>query len=161
VQVGLTRSDGSPPEDNLEGLMISSYYNLFNNAVVTVFVNRTNQNKRVNLNYQNLDPAKPINYVIPYVTSSTKDLTAYAALDVEDTLEIPSKSIVTVVSMHITPGDLEPDGDVDIDDVIIMASQWLQKGSELSADISVPTDGTVDLKDFRVLSRNWLYGTTL
>jgi hypothetical protein len=160
-QVGLTRSDGSPPEDNLEGLMISSYYNLFNNAVVTVFVNRTNQNKRVNLNYQNLDPAKPINYVIPYVTSSTKDLTAYAALDVEDTLEIPSKSIVTVVSMHITPGDLEPDGDVDIDDVIIMASQWLQKGSELSADISVPTDGTVDLKDFRVLSRNWLYGTTL
>jgi hypothetical protein len=88
-------------------------------------------------------------------------LTAYAALDVEDTLEIPSKSIVTVVSMHITPGDLEPDGDVDIDDVIIMASQWLQKGSELSADISVPTDGTVDLKDFRVLSRNWLYGTTL
>jgi O-glycosyl hydrolase len=159
-QIGLTRSDTSPPENNLEGLMVSSYYNTFNNAVVTVFVNRANQNKRVNLNYQNLLPAKPINYVVPYVTSSTDDLAAYAALNVGDTLEIPSKSIVTVVSMHITPGDLEPDGDVDIDDVVIMASQWLQAGSGLSADISVPADGTVNLRDFQVLSGNWLYGTT-
>jgi hypothetical protein len=40
-----------------------------------------------------------------------------------------------------------------------MASQWLQTGSGLSANISVPADGTVNLKDFLVLSGNWLYGT--
>jgi hypothetical protein len=139
--------------------MISSYYDPNDAVVATVFVNWTNSNKLVELNYNNLPADKPINYIVPYVTSSTDDLTAYAALNVEDTLEIPSKSVVTVVSMHITLGDLEPDGDVDIDDVLIMASQWLQTGSGLSANISVPADGTVNLKDFLVLSGNWLYGT--
>lgn len=135
-QVGLVRSDASPPENNLEGLMVSSYYNLFNNAVVTIFVNRASQNKRVDLNYQNLPPGKPINYVIPYVTSFTDDLTAFTVLDTDDTIDIPSKSIVTIVSMNIVPGDLEPDGDVDIDDFVILASQWLQSPSVPSADIA-------------------------
>jgi O-glycosyl hydrolase len=159
-QVGLTRSDGSPPENNLEGLMVSSYYNLFNNAVVTVFVNRANQNKRVDLLYQNLDPAKPINHVVPYVTSSADDLAAYAALDVGDTLEIPSKSVVTVVSMHIIPGDFEPDGDVDIDDFLILVSQWLQPPSVSGEDIAPnPLDGVIDLKDFAVFAKHYFEGT--
>ena len=157
--INVLRSDGATPDDTVEGLMISSYYDPNDAVVATVFVNWTNSNKLVELNYNNLPADKPINYIVPYVTSSTDDLTAYAALNVEDTLEIPSKSVVTVVSMHITLGDLEPDGDVDIDDVLIMASQWLQTGSGLSANISVPADGTVNLKDFLVLSGNWLYGT--
>jgi hypothetical protein len=84
-------------------------------------------------------------------------LPAYAALDVEDTLEIPSKSIVTVVSMHITPGDLEPDGDVDIDDFLILTSQWLQPPLVPWADIAPdPLDGIIDLKDFAVFAEHYL-----
>jgi hypothetical protein len=59
--------------------------------------------------------------------------------------------------MNIVPGDLEPDGDVDIDDFVILASQWLQSPSVPSADIAPdPLDGMVDLKDFAVFAQHYL-----
>lgn len=160
-RVATTRSDGAAPADNTEGLMVSSYYNLFNDFVVTVFVNRANQNKRVDLNYLNLPSGKEINYAVGYVTSSTGDLTAYNALSGEETINVPLKSIVTIVSMHVIPGDSEPDGDVDGDDLLNMAGQWLQTGAGLTADIAPdPVDGTVNVLDLGKLSKHWLEGVT-
>ena len=55
-------------------------------------------------------------------------------------------------------GDLEPDGDVDPEDMKTLAAQWLQTG-DLSADIpAIGGDGTVNLIDFARMSRNWLTG---
>lgn len=51
-------------------------------------------------------------------------------------------------------GDLDVDGTVDINDVCIMAGEWL--GSGVLADIEpVSGDGIVNLEDFAVLASNW------
>ena len=64
--------------------------------------------------------------------------------------------------MNVIPGDFEPDGDVDVDDLMIMAGQWLDNGENLQSDIAPsPADGTVNLKDFAELSRHWLENTSL
>jgi subtilisin family serine protease len=55
------------------------------------------------------------------------------------------------------PGDFEPDCDVDFNDLMIMASQWLQSPGTPSADIN--QDGTVNFSDFAVLANHWLQGT--
>jgi len=160
-RIDITRSDGATPDDTTEGLMVSSYYNEQNSVIATVFVNWTGVSKILDVNYMNLPTDKTINYIIPYVTSSSGDLTAYNKLSGDDTIEIPPRSVVTIVSMHVTGGDIEPDGDVDIDDVRIMASQWLQTAAGLTADIAPePVDGTVNFEDFVELAKNWTYGTT-
>lgn len=160
-RIDITRSDGATPDDMVEDLMVSSYYHEPNSIIATVFVNWDDQTKLVEINYLNLPTDKTINYIIPYVTSSSVDLTAYNKLSADDTIEIPSRSVVTIVSMHVTPGDLEPDCDVDIDDIRIMASQWLQTAAGLTADIAPkPVDETVNFKDFVELAKNWAYGIT-
>ena len=158
VRLEVQRSDLAPPEDTVEDLMVSSYYHEPNSVVATVFVNRSYQSKLVQVDHLNLPTGKIINYIIPYVTSSSGDLTAYNKLSVDDTIEIPSRSVVTIVSMHVTPGDLEPDGDVDIDDVKIMAGQWLQAGNLISDIAPEPLDGVVNQLDLAELSKNWLAG---
>ena len=55
--------------------------------------------------------------------------------------------------------DFEPDGDVDINDLIFMAEHWMEDSS--IADIEPSGgDGVVNLRDFSVLTRHWLEGTT-
>ena len=158
-RIDITRSDGATPGNTVEDLMISSYYNEPNSIVATVFVNWDNQTKLVELDYQNLPTGKAINYIIPYVTSSSDDLTAYSALSVDDTVEIPSRSVVTLVGMHKIAVDFEPDGDVDADDLRTIASQWLQT-SALACDIAPhPIDGIVNLLDFTVFAQHWLEDT--
>jgi hypothetical protein len=159
-RIEITRSDGATPDETTEGLMVSSYYHEPNSIVVTVFVNWDSSNKLVQVNYLNLPAGETVNYIVPYVTSASGDLTAYNKLSPDDTIEIPSRSVVTIVSMHVTPGDLEPDDDVDIDDVRAMASQWLQTAAGLTADIAPqPLDETVNFRDFVELAKNWAYGT--
>jgi hypothetical protein len=54
------------------------------------------------------------------------------------------------------PGDLEPDGDVDLDDVLIMGGQWLETPGIPSADIAPnEPDNFVDYLDFSVIWQNW------
>jgi len=72
---------------------------------------------------------------------------------------IPAFSIVTAP----TPGDAEPDGDIDLDDLAAMAVSWLANMGDANYDLycdidDVTGDGTVDLLDFQVLAANWLAG---
>lgn len=157
-RIGAVRSDNALPADSLEGLMLSSYYNASNGVIVTVLVNRTSQNKPVHFNYHNLPVDKPVNYVVPYVTSASANLTAYASLKADEAINIPSKSVVTIVSMHIAPGDFDKDLDVDFDDLMIMASEWLQTGPDLLADIAIDAGDTVNFKDFAQLAEDWSFG---
>jgi len=54
-------------------------------------------------------------------------------------------------------GDINGDNNVDYEDLIILASQWLQPPSEPSADIAPQgsPDGIVNFLDFAVLAGNW------
>ncbi len=71
-------------------------------------------------------------------------------------------SAVTIVTAPM-PGDVEPDGDIDIDDLAAMAISWLANSGDVNynfyCDIDdVIGDGTVNLPDFQVLAENWMEG---
>jgi hypothetical protein len=54
-------------------------------------------------------------------------------------------------------GDLNGDGKVDLDDLAILANQWLKPPGTPSADIApIPTDDIVNFLDFTAMAENWL-----
>jgi hypothetical protein len=53
----------------------------------------------------------------------------------------------------VLPGDFEPDGDRDFNDLAVMAAQWLKDIGFLIADLD--TSGQVNLKDFATFLANW------
>ncbi len=110
-RVHVSRSDSATPAETTEGLMASSYYGASYDVGVTVVVNRKDADIPIQLDYRNLPAEKRVSHIVPYVTSSTGSLTAYAALSVTDTINIPAKSIVTLVSLHVIPSEPEPDGE--------------------------------------------------
>jgi hypothetical protein len=63
-------------------------------------------------------------------------------------------------SIQVTPGDFEPDGDVDWDDLAVLVDQWLQPPGTPSADIApLPAgDDTVNFLDFAEFAMHWLEG---
>ncbi len=70
--------------------------------------------------------------------------------------------VVYPASLSITSvfreGDLNGDGDVDLEDFAVMGSQWKQTPGVPSADISTPADNFVDFLDLDVLVEQWLTG---
>jgi hypothetical protein len=57
-------------------------------------------------------------------------------------------------SIQVTPGDFEPDCDVDMDDLAVLAEQWLLE--KLSADIAPGGgDGIVNFIDWAVFADGW------
>jgi hypothetical protein len=103
-RIEIQRSDGATDENTVDDLMVSSYYDEPSGVVVTVFVNyHAHKPKLVQLNYQNIPANKVIDSIVPYVTSSTGNLTAYGELSPGETITIPKKSIVTLVSAHSSP----------------------------------------------------------
>ncbi len=58
----------------------------------------------------------------------------------------------------ISPGDFEPDGDVDFADLARLTSFWLTDQPEPSVDIGSPghqADGIINLFDFAIFAENW------
>ncbi|MGA1238332.1 MAG: carbohydrate binding domain-containing protein, partial [Limisphaerales bacterium] len=53
----------------------------------------------------------------------------------------------------VAPGDLNRDRKVDLLDLSILTSQWLQQGPSLSADLN--HDGKVNFLDHAILTENW------
>jgi len=96
LRVDTIRSDASPPLQNARGLMVSSYVDVPRNIVVSVFVNWAQASKAVALDFQGME----IDSVIPYVTSATDDLAPHPLLAPSDQIEIPARSIVTLVAYH-------------------------------------------------------------
>ena len=66
------------------------------------------------------------------------------------------------IDVDAEPGDLEPDGDVDMDDLAILCGAWLGGVGDASyvpgCDISNPEDQLINFKDFAELANNWLVG---
>jgi len=57
-------------------------------------------------------------------------------------------------------GDINADCEVNINDIAIMANQWMQAPGSPSADIAVPADNIVNLLDFAILASYYLDDTT-
>jgi len=95
-RVAVRRSDDSPPRQNVEGLMVSSYVDAPHNIAVTVLVNSAQEAEAVELDFEGM----AIDSVIPYVTSADDDLAPYGLLAPSDRIEIPARSIVTLVGYH-------------------------------------------------------------
>jgi len=95
-RVNVSRSDGSLPRDDATGLMVSSYVDAPHNIAVTVFINWTPEGKAVQLDFQGVT----IDSLIPYVTSASDDLAPYGLSRPSDPIEIPPRSIVTLVGYH-------------------------------------------------------------
>jgi len=57
---------------------------------------------------------------------------------------------------------LEPGGDVDLVDFSILGLTWLleeqEAGYDPNCDISLPADGVIDVKNFKIFTDNWLAG---
>ncbi|UCG59748.1 MAG: hypothetical protein JSU70_09560 [Phycisphaerales bacterium] len=80
------------------------------------------------------------------------------SLSSSDFLFIPELSAVVTP----WPGDVEPDGDVDLDDFAVLAAAWLAEDGEgrynSACDISIPADGYIDTMDLMIFVDNWLAG---
>lgn len=62
--------------------------------------------------------------------------------------------LIQSIVVDIIPGDFEPDGDVDFNDLCVLAAYWL--GSNQPGCIGdLDGDCDVDLKDFAILAQNW------
>jgi hypothetical protein len=75
-----------------------------------------------------------------------------------DSLEEPTNIYVQFMQADTVLGDFTGEGDVNMLDFAVLASQWMNAPGTPSADISVPADGFVDALDLVVLAENWLIG---
>ncbi len=70
----------------------------------------------------------------------------------------------SLTSAVATAGDFQPDGCVDLYDFAILGSAWLSSSGQTNwnpvCDISEPKDNIIDERDLRVLTSNWLDGTS-
>ncbi|MBN1765018.1 MAG: hypothetical protein JW860_07145 [Sedimentisphaerales bacterium] len=62
-----------------------------------------------------------------------------------------------VIETPYRPGDTEPDGDIDLIDLISMADHWLETDCDLCGGTNLNCDNIVNLLDFATLAQNWLY----
>ncbi len=53
-------------------------------------------------------------------------------------------------------GDFDTSGRVDIEDLAVLAAEWLNTGGSFQADID--RNQTVELNDFSIFAENWLTG---
>lgn len=100
-RVQTIRSDGVTPDESMGGLMISGYYSDMHDVVVTVAVNFASTDIAIGLDYLNLPEDKPIERVVPYVTSRDDDLKPYKAVSLAGPIRIPARSVVTLVGQSL------------------------------------------------------------
>lgn len=62
--------------------------------------------------------------------------------------------LIQSIVVNVIPGDFEPDGDVDFDDLCVLAAYWLES-NQPGCIGDLDGDCDVDLKDFAVLAQNW------
>ncbi len=66
---------------------------------------------------------------------------------------------MSLSGMDAIPGDITGDGNVNLEDFVIMSQQWNNIPGIPSADIAPPLDGYVGIEDMIYLAANWLAET--
>ena len=108
IRPGMVRVEihGSRPSD-IHGLMTSAYFSPHDGQIVIVFVNLSRQPQWVKINIANL--GKEIGgskAFTPYITSERDNLRRGQAADVAKGLELPPRSVVTLVSVANSQSDV-------------------------------------------------------
>ena len=74
--------------------------------------------------------------------------------------EAPNSPDASFLLTPATPGDFEPDRDVDAEDFAVLAAAWRSTPAAPNwnrfCDISEPSDDVIDEKDLKVFTENWL-----
>jgi hypothetical protein len=79
----------------------------------------------------------------------TNNNQAYSGWNIDDVLLTGTGDMAAP-----TPGDFEPDCDVDLDDLMYLVQYWLQSCGTCAADLTA--DSTVNLEDAAILAQHWL-----
>jgi hypothetical protein len=73
---------------------------------------------------------------------------------------IPNIKLTGLVPAKPLAGDFEPDCDVDVDDLQVLAAAWLSgtgdPAFDVKCDIYKPADGIIDFRDLATLAYKWL-----
>jgi len=93
------------------------------------------------------------------------DVVAAGTNDADFDLHNPADGLVNADDLHLwidqlfgsAPGDLDLDGDVDADDLDVLAGNW-QQAVTAYADGDINGSGFVDIADLGTLASNWLFG---
>ena len=87
------------------------------------------------------------------------DLNYNGNCNIED-LELFINNWVMPVGYETQLSDLVPDGEVNVYDLVILVSHWLENGCGIENGFCNRTDlnhsGTVDISDFELFSKNWM-----
>ena len=72
----------------------------------------------------------------------------------------PDSGAAYIFDLSICPGDFDRDGDVDLMDLVLLASAWLSESGDTrwnpDYDIGFDADSYVDMSDLAVFAENWL-----
>jgi hypothetical protein len=77
-------------------------------------------------------------------------------LDLSETVDIKDLAIFSQSWNPFLQGDINLDIQVNLEDVILLATQWLWTGTNGVIPEDLNSDGRVDLKDFAIIAENWL-----
>jgi len=64
--------------------------------------------------------------------------------------------IVIILNPGAMPGDLYPDGNIDLADLALLAANWLDTNCATCRGADLTADATVDLADLSIMVQNWL-----
>lgn len=115
---------------------------------------RLAQNQSPGTAYCVMDPSLtpiPTRFNYAFTMASADDLNACLMFNLGVS---PGAVYLDNVSLfQVAPGDFNRDGCVDVDDLSVLTSLWLQQGSGLTADLN--GDGKVDFDDFAIMADDW------
>lgn len=100
VRPGMQRVEIEGANHNIRGLMGSAFKNENSGRVAVVYINMQEQSRRVNLVFKTAAGARDAVSLTPYVTSNTAgdELKPYPRVGPDSAVEIPGRSVVTVVA---------------------------------------------------------------
>jgi len=98
-----------------------------------------------------------VNRSVPIESTQVRWKATYKRADTGKSVEQSSINVILLESESLAIGDITGEGAVNIDDLFIMARDWLQADS--IADIYPPPpdgDNMVNFLDFAELAENWM-----
>jgi hypothetical protein len=100
IRPGMRRIELSGVENDIQGLMRSAYKDEAGRRIVAVYVNMASEPQRVGLNFALGKRAWKLQSLTPYITSDREgdEIKAYPAVPAGQALEIPARSVVTLVA---------------------------------------------------------------
>ena len=92
-------------------------------------------------------------YQYSFIMNDFTDLSARVVLNTGTSTD--DVYVDDIVVFAVAPGDFDKDGTVKLNDFAVLASQWMQTGSGLTADLD--EDDNVDMDDLLIFINHWSF----